>query len=128
MKPTTLLIALSVAVNATLGVLLLRSVPPGSRAPLPAHSDTANANAAPASVALRAALQSGDFDALRAAGGPAETARTFASGSAYARYRAKLRAIQPAPDRDPRYWHGSGLRRPHLTPDERAAFNQAERE
>jgi hypothetical protein len=126
MKPATPIIAVSLVVNAVLGVLLLRP------SPLPeaiASSDHATqTEAAAQSARLRAALASGDFAALCAAGVPLDTARALASGHAYARYRAKLRAIQPVPDLDPRFWRASGPTRPPLTPDERAALTQAERE
>lgn len=129
MKLTTLLIALSLAANAILGVLLFRSAPPPATLSSTQHAPSAASAAATAkSATLRAALESGDFAALCAAGVPAEIARTFAAGSAYARYRAKLHAIQPTPDLNPRYWRASELRNPRLTPDQRAALTRAERE
>lgn len=126
MKPATPIIAVSILVNAVLGVLLLRPSPPPETT---ASSDHATqAEAAAQSVRLRAALASGDFAALCAAGVPLDVARHLAAGHAYAHYRAKLRAIQPVPDLDPRFWRASGLAHPPLTPNERAALTQAERE
>lgn len=129
MKLTTLLIALSLAANAIFGVRLFRTAPaPASLSPAQ-RATSATASAATAkSAALRAALESGDFAALCAAGVPVDVARNFAAGSAYARYRAKLRAIQPTPDLNPRYWRASELRNPRLTPEQRTALTQAERE
>src|SRR5687767_10766892 len=128
MKPTTLVIALSLLLNATLGVVLFHSTPPATPSAAPKSLGAGGAKLADAAVTLRAALDSGDYDALRAAGVPVDVARNFAAGYAYTRYRAKLRAIQPVPDRNPRYWHASGLNRTYLTHEERIAFTQAERE
>ena len=125
MKPPTLFILASITVNLALVALLL-STP---AAPGDARSTTAKTTASLAankSATLRAALASGDFAALRAAGMPEDRARDLALGSAYARYRAKLRAAQPAPDTDTGYW-----RRPNrqtLTAAQRALLVQAERE
>ena len=129
MKPTTLLIALSLVANALLGVLLFRlSPPPAPVASSSVATSAASTAAAAKSARLRAALASGDFAALCAAGVPVETARALAAGSAYARYRAKLGAIQPAPNPDPRYWLHPAMTRPLPTPSERAALTAAERE
>lgn len=121
MKPTALLLAVSLAANLALaGILLLRS---------PSAPD---ASSSPRSVvrlsgdsgdALRAALAAGDAAALEAAGVPADLARQIAASRAIARATDKLRALQAKAGSEGRWWRN---RTPTAAEREELALAQRE--
>jgi hypothetical protein len=88
------------------GVLAFRR--PAAPPPAPAAAPADPAGRAPAAAAeLQAALASGDAAALTAAGCPPEVARALAVGRAFDRLQQRMRALQPAPAADGRYWRRS---------------------
>lgn len=77
---------------------------------------------------LLAALIPGDPAALRAAGASDEIARKLATGQALARLQTRLRAVEPAPPADPRYWRNSAQLRDPYTRAQRTEIASAQRE
>ena len=124
MKRPHLFLCATLALNLALGLALWRKLavdfPDIPVAPAPAPTS--------ATDLLLAALASGDAAALRAAGLPDDVARHLALGHALAKLQARLRAVQPAPPADPRYWrHAAYLRNPY-TRAQRTELAAAQRE
>src|SRR4051812_31274861 len=116
MTTTRLLIVVSVGFNVVLTILLFREPIPNAVVVPPLASSSANSPSSSApSPDLRDVIASGDLNALLAAGVPEATARRLSLGHAYTIYRAKLRAVHPAADDDPRYRRGSARARQPLT-------------
>jgi hypothetical protein len=107
MKKFQLFLALSLAANAAfLATFFVRPRPAATPAPVAAKPSTAAAatGGTTLTVAQRTALASGDLAALKAAGLPDDVARDLLIGRAYARLQARLRAANPRPPQDERYW------------------------
>jgi hypothetical protein len=107
-KTIPLLLATSLAANATLVVLVVTR--DGGKPTAAAKTPSAAASAPATDPALRAALASGDTAALAAAGVPAPLVRELALG----RRLTALAAEAPAAAADPRWWRGARAGAPAL--------------
>ncbi len=100
------LLVVSLAANAAW--LIHRSSLPPAGNPAGAASGSATngpKSAEPAAISrLIAGIESGDVAVLKDAGLSAETIRELKVGRAFARLQARMRAAQPAPAPDDRYW------------------------
>lgn len=88
----------------------------------------ASAPTPPTPDPLLAALMSGDPATLRAAGASDEIMRKLATGQALSYLQARLRAVQPAPPADPRYWRNSAQLRDPYTRAQRTEIASAQRD
>ncbi len=107
MKILPLFLAGSLVANAALLVVVLKPSAPDKVQVAGARTVTRQSPAALSSTLpedLRAALASGDVNALTAAGLPPETARHLALGRAYQRQQERLRALRDSTDQTNAYW------------------------
>jgi hypothetical protein len=124
MKPSHLFLSATLTLNLVLGgALWLKAHPHFFESALPPASTPVSAP-----DPLLAALVSGDAAALRSAGAPDEVVRHLALGRALARLQARLRAVQPTPPADPRYWRNAAYLRNPYTREQRAEIAAAQRE
>ncbi|PTX97928.1 hypothetical protein [Opitutus sp. ER46] len=130
MRITPLLLAGSLLANGVLiGFVLQRSggtAPTRATSPAPerrASSDRGGGTAA----ALQAALESGDADALIAAGCTPEVARQLVIGRAMFRLQARMKELRASQQADARYWRRTPFD-PDATAQSRVEVRKAQRE
>ncbi|HEX2854576.1 MAG TPA: hypothetical protein VHO24_15200 [Opitutaceae bacterium] len=133
MKATPLLLVVSLIANLALAAMVFRRPSTAdSAAPAAAGSSVASRPAASNGntdvAALQAALESGDSNALAAAGVPADVARALAIGRALDKMQARMRELRPAPATDGKYWRRQGFRPDQMTREQRMELNKVQRD